>query len=118
MRSLHAKAKELAELWRNLKLDAGDIGGLSEDEPPSLNILWKAAHDAGSKWEKKREKGFGRAKACLFSFLDTMDAHKYLFSVVPNGDKYTSLLTGSLTSIVKVRRHSSLNDIATRCYVI
>lgn len=102
MRSLQGQAKKLAELWRQLKLDSGDIGGLSEGSLPSLNTLWNAAHDAESQWAKKKEKGFGKAKARLFTFLDTMDAHKYLFSIIPNGDKYTSLLTGSLTSIVKV----------------
>lgn len=100
-RSLQGQAKELAGLWLQLKLDAGDIGGLSEDGIPSLSTLWKVAHDAESEWAKKRDKGFGKAKARLFTFLDTMDAHKYLFSIIPNGDKYTSLLTGSLTSIVK-----------------
>ena len=94
----------MAGLWLQLKLDAGDIGGLSEDGIPSLSTLWKVAHDAESEWAKKRDKGFGKAKARLFTFLDTMDAHKYLFSIIPNGDKYTSLLTGSLTSIVKVGR--------------
>lgn len=31
-----------------------------------------------------------------------MDSHKYLFSVIPNGDKYTSLVTGIITTVVKV----------------
>lgn len=31
-----------------------------------------------------------------------MDSHKYLFSVIPDGDKYTSLVTGIITSVVKV----------------
>lgn len=102
MRSLQEKAKELAELWRKLKLDVGDVGGVFENGPPSLDILWKVAHNAESEWAKKKEKGFGKVKARLFIFLDAMDAHKYLLSIIPNGDKYTSLLTGVLTSVVKV----------------
>lgn len=101
MVSLHAEAKEAAELWRCLELDIGDLAGRG-DQIPTVETLWAAVRQAQAQWEKKREKGFGRARAQLFSFLETMDEHKYLFSIIPNGDKYTSLITGVVTSIVKV----------------
>lgn len=101
-----------------------DIGGteLLEAEPPTIPTLWQAVGDASIQWDKKKEKGFGKAKSQFFSFLDTMDAHKYLFSVIPNGDKYTSLLTGVVTSVVKVRCQSTnllfvanRDEIGIRC---
>ncbi|XDG07409.1 hypothetical protein ABKA04_007024 [Annulohypoxylon sp. FPYF3050] len=108
--SLHAEAKEAAELWRCLELDIGDLAGRG-DQIPTVETLWAAVRQAQTQWEKKREKGFGRAKAHLFSFLETMDEHKYLFSIIPNGDKYTSLITGVVTSIVKASvNHESIAE--------
>ena len=37
-------------------------------------------------------------------FLSTIDDHSYLFAVIPSGDKYLSLFTGVVSSVVKVRR--------------
>ncbi|KAI0454811.1 hypothetical protein F5B21DRAFT_474335 [Xylaria acuta] len=98
--SLQREAKEAANLWRNLKLDIGDLE-LSGDQIPTITTLWAAVNQAQSRWVNKSESGFGKAKTQLFSFLETMDSHRYLFSIIPNGDKYTSLITGVITSIVK-----------------
>jgi hypothetical protein len=35
------------------------------------------------------------------NFVIVMNDHSFLFSVIPNGDKYTSLVTGVVSSIVK-----------------
>lgn len=67
-----------------------------------MQTLSAAVNDAQSEWAKRNESGFGKAKSQFFSFLETMDSHKYLFSVIPNGEKYTSLITGIVTSVVKV----------------
>ncbi|CZR56709.1 uncharacterized protein PAC_06598 [Phialocephala subalpina] len=97
---LQIQAKEAAELWRKLKLNIEDVKTL-DGGPPTVETLWETVHEAQGKWDTKKEKGFGKAKAQFFSFLETMDNHKFLFSVIPNGDKYTSLLTGVVSSIVK-----------------
>ncbi|KAK8867395.1 hypothetical protein PGQ11_005973 [Apiospora arundinis] len=97
---LQLEAKAASDLWRKLKLDIGDLG-VSGDQVPSVQTLWAAVNDAQSEWAKKKESGFGKAKSQFFSFLETMDSHKYLFSVIPNGEKYTSLITGIVTSVVK-----------------
>ncbi|KAI1123361.1 hypothetical protein F5Y10DRAFT_270159 [Nemania abortiva] len=90
---LQQAAKETTNLWRSLKLDIGDLGPAG-DQVPTITTLWAAIDQAQSQWVKKSETGFGKAKAQLFSFLETLDSHKYLFSIIPNGDKYTSLITG------------------------
>ncbi|KAJ8121203.1 hypothetical protein ONZ43_g2285 [Nemania bipapillata] len=91
--SLQQAAKETANLWRSLKLDIGDLGPAG-DQVPTITTLWAAIEQAQSQWAKRSETGFGKAKAQLFSFMETLDSHKYLFSIIPNGDKYTSLITG------------------------
>ncbi|KAK6853957.1 hypothetical protein PG995_010769 [Apiospora arundinis] len=97
---LQLEAKAASDLWRRLKLDIGDLG-VSGDQVPSVQTLSAAVIDAQNQWTKKNESGFGKAKSQFFSFLETMDSHKYLFSVIPNGEKYTSLITGIVTSVVK-----------------
>lgn len=98
---LQVQAKEMAGLWRKLKLDNGALG-LSESELPDMNNLMKAVRDGEVEWNKKKEKGFGKVKEKFKSFLETMHAHGYLFSIIPDGSMYTSLLVGVLTSVVKV----------------
>ncbi|KAI1741309.1 hypothetical protein F4680DRAFT_416368 [Xylaria scruposa] len=98
--SLQQEAKEAANLWRGLKLDLGDLEPF-RDQVPTINTLWAAIDQAQRQWIKKSESGFGKAKTQLRSFFETMDSHRYLFSIIPNGDKYTSLITGVITSIVK-----------------
>jgi hypothetical protein len=39
----------------------------------------------------------------FLNFAETMNDYSYLFSIVPSGDKYTSLITGVVSSVVKVR---------------
>ncbi|KAL1865530.1 hypothetical protein Daus18300_007175 [Diaporthe australafricana] len=97
---LRVQAKEMADLWRKLMLDNGAVG-LSQSEPPDMNTLMKAVHDGEVEWNKRKDKGFGKVKEKFKSFLETMHAHGYLFSVIPNGSMYTSLLIGVLTSVVK-----------------
>ncbi|KAK8104990.1 hypothetical protein PG999_008349 [Apiospora kogelbergensis] len=107
---LQFEAKAASELWRSLKLDIRDFGG-SGNQIPSVQTLRTAVHGAQAQWNKKSESGFGKAKTQFFSFLETMDSHKYLFSVIPNGDKYTSLITGIITSVVKASvNHQKLAD--------
>ncbi|KAI1746506.1 hypothetical protein F4782DRAFT_524269 [Xylaria castorea] len=108
--SLQQKAKEAANLWRSLKLDIGDPGP-SGDQVPTVTTLWAAIDQAQRQWIKRSESWFGKAKTQLFSFLETMDSHNYLFSIIPNGDKYTSLITGVITSIVKASvNHETLAE--------
>ncbi|KAI1460022.1 hypothetical protein F4805DRAFT_454962 [Annulohypoxylon moriforme] len=108
--SLQAEAREAADLWKRLKLDIDGLGTRG-DQIPTVETLWAAVLQAQVQWENKKEKGFGRAKVHFFSFLETMDEHKYLFSIIPNGDKYTCLITGVVTSIVKASiNHESIAE--------
>lgn len=100
MASLQLEAKKAADLWQSFNLDIGDLE-FTTDQVPTVDSLRAAADQARKQWTKRGESGFGKAKSHLFSFLETMDAHKYLFSIIPNGDKYTSLITGVISSVVK-----------------
>ncbi|KAI0850006.1 hypothetical protein F5Y00DRAFT_268768 [Daldinia vernicosa] len=68
---------------------------------PSIPKLLEAVQTAETTWAKKKESKSGKTKSAVESFLDTMNDYSYLFSIIPNGDKYTSLITGVITSVVK-----------------
>ncbi|KAH8883585.1 hypothetical protein GQ53DRAFT_699035 [Thozetella sp. PMI_491] len=58
--------------------------------------------NAEKQWTSKKEEGWGKTKTRFFGFMETMKDHSYLFSFIPDGDKYFSLFTGVVSSIVKV----------------
>lgn len=56
-------------------------------------------------WQAKRSKGLGKVKSYVVDFLEMMDDHSFLFKFIPTGDKYISLITGVISSVVKVCDH-------------
>ncbi|KAF7555178.1 hypothetical protein G7Z17_g2378 [Cylindrodendrum hubeiense] len=99
---LEKQRKELVETWDTFQhLFHGD--GESVRPPnsiPTIETLRVAINQAQGAWLAKKTKGFGKAKDRFFDFLDTMNDHSYLFKVIPSGDKYISLITGVVSSVV------------------
>ncbi|KAI0017746.1 hypothetical protein F4780DRAFT_782018 [Xylariomycetidae sp. FL0641] len=100
---LEKQCKEVADAWASFKFRVTEEQ--ESDGPPSIESLYQAVQLAQSKWETKKAHGFGKAKDRITSFLGTMDGYRALFSVIPTGDKYLSLFTGVVSSIV----HASSN---------
>lgn len=50
----------------------------------------------------KKLKGFGMLKERFHSLIQTLDDHKYMFAIIPQGDRYVSLFTGVVSFITKV----------------
>ncbi|KAH6640176.1 hypothetical protein F5144DRAFT_609231 [Chaetomium tenue] len=97
--------RHVAERWQtfdsehqHLQLD----GVFGEDHgPPRLDGLLRAVQDAEAAWERKKGSGIGKTKQAIENFMGAMNNHSYLFSIIPSGDKYTSLITGVMTSMTK-----------------
>jgi hypothetical protein len=102
---LAEKIKKAVEMWREFGHLFPDVeqseqaNGLSV---PTIDRLQAALETAVTKRDGKQEQGFRKAKNGFFDFLETMNDYSSLFSVVPTNDKYTSLITGLVSSIVKV----------------
>jgi hypothetical protein len=101
---LEKECKELAEIWADFqsRLPEADQQLPLNQGLPNIRTVKTTVEAAARNWEAKKESGFGKAKDYLFKFCDTLVAHSELFSIFPQGDKYTSLFTGVLSSIVKV----------------
>lgn len=63
----------------------------------------EAVATADSTWKKNRESTkAGRMKTLFSKVCSSLNGHKDLFAILPSGDKYVCLVTGSVSSIVKV----------------
>ena len=104
---LEEHKRDMAKRWQDFNAEhqvLQQLGGLFNEGPgpPRLHDLLQAAQDAEAAWKKKKGSGLGKTKSAIENFMNTMSSHSCLFSVIPNNDKYTSLITGVITSIAKV----------------
>jgi len=103
---LEEHKRDTAKRWQDFNAEhqvLQQLGVLNGGQgPPRLHDLLQAAQDAEAAWKKKKDHGLGKTKSAIGNFMNTMNSHSCLFSVIPNNDKYTSLITGVITSIAKV----------------
>ncbi|KAH7131326.1 hypothetical protein EDB81DRAFT_808374 [Dactylonectria macrodidyma] len=99
---LEQQRAELVRTWENFQhLFHGEgEAAVPPNSIPTIDTLRGAINQAQNAWLAKKTKGFGKAKDRFFDFLDTMSDHSYLFNVIPSGDKYVSLITGVVSSVV------------------
>jgi hypothetical protein len=101
---LETQCYEVAQTWKDFKSHFPNLNMLEGiTHLPTISTLQEEVAAAQTKWAAKKEKGFGKAKDNVMSFLETLEGHKALFEIFPSGDKYTSLFTGVISSVVKVR---------------
>ena len=74
-----------------------------EDGPPRLDVVIEALSFADVTWRNNREKTkAGRMKKLFSKVAVNLHKHKELFEMIPSGDKYISLIAGSISAIIKV----------------
>lgn len=104
LQRLQGKRKELAETWQKFQKSFCSENSLTVlSQVPTINELHKAVSSAQLERENLKRGMTYTAKTRFMDFLDTMNDHSFLFKFIPVGDKYVSLITGVVTSIVKVR---------------
>ncbi|KAL8393633.1 hypothetical protein RB595_003389 [Gaeumannomyces hyphopodioides] len=110
---LHQQCQRLRETWKKFHahFNLGDVDHLAQN-PPTVLTLRQAVSEAQKAWEGKKTAGFGKAKERLESFVGTLHNYSFLFSLIPSDDKYTSLITGTISSIVKISvNHRKIAEI-------
>jgi len=74
-----------------------------EQRPPTFDDVLQVVHDYEEDWQGKRTKGkLAVALGYLKKVCKTLDSHSYMLEVLPVGNEYVSLFTGTLNSIIKV----------------
>ena len=101
---LEEQKQVVIEEWKNLgsnhrfKVTADNsIQGI-----PTIGGLLKAVMSAETSWQDKSLTGFHKLRDRFCSFAGAMGNYSYLFQIIPSGDKYFSLVTGVVSSMVKV----------------
>ena len=79
-----------------------------EGKIPSVEGLIEIVEAVAREWQNKRTTSkSGRYMKYFTSFCETLDAHSYMLEVLPNGNEYVSLFTGTLKTIINVSNEPS-----------
>ncbi|KAI0108997.1 hypothetical protein GGR51DRAFT_513989 [Nemania sp. FL0031] len=103
LKELTSRGKLLVDSWRTFG-SLFDVDGVrygAWHSVPTIDSLFHAINDANAEWELNKQTRVGRAKEHFLHFMNTLNDYSFLFSVIPHNDKYTSLITGVLSSIAK-----------------
>jgi hypothetical protein len=68
----------------------------------TIESLREAVDASRKTWAAKERLGKGKPQALFHGLMQKFDTHSHLFEVIPQGDLYTSLVTGGAMIIVKV----------------
>ncbi|KAI0178876.1 hypothetical protein GGR52DRAFT_278194 [Hypoxylon sp. FL1284] len=99
---LEQQGRRVANIWRDFKSHFPGLEWVDGvDKPPTIVALQEQVISAHKDLETRSERGWRRVKSNLSRFLESLEGHKALFSVIPDGTLYTSLLVGVISSVVK-----------------
>lgn len=94
--------------WRKFETKHIEFQDLGTGGPPSIQDLQSIMRTTVQELDVKCNSGLSRAKKNFLAFSETLVQFSDLFSIIPDGDKYTSLLTGVISTTVKAGRLGTL----------
>jgi hypothetical protein len=101
---LYNQHQRILELWERFNHIYPDGSPSNEtNNIPTIEMLYQAIDQAQAAWQDKQARGVRPIRDKFYSFAETMSEYSYLFSIIPNSNEYTSLITGVVSSVVKVR---------------
>jgi hypothetical protein len=106
-RMVKDRAVLLSHAWKVFretipKNEREDLDG----QVPSVEGLVGMVDTTARDWQAKRAKTkTGKFMKYFTGFCETLDAHSAMLEVLPDGNEYVSLFTGTLKTIISVRRH-------------
>lgn len=101
--NLDVQLQNMTLAWKDYQQLLPKQDRVTEDsDPPVLTDIEKACDYWYKSYQTKEDDKFASIKNNFQQFCNALDAHSSLFSIFPNGDKYVSLLSGTISSIVKV----------------
>ncbi|TGO69785.1 hypothetical protein BOTNAR_0007g00670 [Botryotinia narcissicola] len=105
--------RRFSELTRDEKIAEPLSQGLAEKVNHDIERERKGKnfYEEVTEKTKKINQIIGNYGHDLYSTVQSLENHKYLFALLPSGDKYTSVLTGAFSTIVKASvTHSKIAD--------
>ena len=74
---------------------------------PTIEDLSKAVNVAQIEYERKSMRGFHRVLKRFRAFSGGLEHYNALASFIPSGDRYACLITGVISSVVKVSGYTA-----------
>ncbi|KAL9088332.1 MAG: hypothetical protein Q9165_006257 [Trypethelium subeluteriae] len=115
--ALDKASRELAQAWLGFQrlLPDGHRSKV-DDSPPRLEDVYKAVTAASDQLKTNREESkLGRFRARFNKLCTNLNSHRDLFALVPDGDKYISILAGSFSALVKASaRYERIGETVSR----
>ncbi|KAF1352516.1 hypothetical protein BDV97DRAFT_412340 [Delphinella strobiligena] len=95
---LDAVVEELDNEWRKVISELSKKAGVQDrqaklspkyDQKDRLNVIYALIEESQSRMVARRETRVGKIKAWFHKVAESLNSHKYLFDLLPSGDKYT-----------------------------
>ncbi|KAK3947204.1 hypothetical protein QBC32DRAFT_385248 [Pseudoneurospora amorphoporcata] len=100
---LEKQRRELIDSWKDVSTHFPEMGDMAPGSSwvPNLSSLRHMVSQAESAREVDKTSGFGAIRERLRNLVQALDDHKYLFEIIPKGDKYLCLFTGVVSFLSK-----------------
>jgi hypothetical protein len=104
-RIVREQAIKLSRVWKDFRTSLPkDEQEQLEKKKPSVEGLVAMVNTVASEWQGQRTASrSGRFMNSFIGFCGTLKAHSTLLEILPEGNEYISLFTGSLKTIINVR---------------
>ncbi|EXU98462.1 hypothetical protein X797_008409 [Metarhizium robertsii] len=102
-RIVSVEAAKLCEKWVKFRQSCSkdDQLDLTTSEPTIDSVL-DMVERMNKAWQEKRKQGAGgKAMAFFHKFCGTLDSHSSLLKLLPEGNEYVSIFTGTLNAVIK-----------------
>ena len=97
-------SKILADTWKTFGplFDVDCTKCIAGQFIPTIETLQRAVRDANTARESDKKSPMSQIRERFLNFTNTLHDYSFLFSIIPDNDKYTILITGVVSSIAKV----------------
>ncbi|KAI9684983.1 MAG: hypothetical protein M1820_010851 [Bogoriella megaspora] len=113
---LQQASDDLFQAWNQFETYLPDEQRIKfETQPPCLADIWAVVNDANEHLQRNRkDTKIGKFKERFTKLCNTLENHKNLFAIVPQGDKYACIFVGSVSAIVKAAtNYEKITDTLT-----
>ncbi|KAF4879709.1 hypothetical protein CGCSCA1_v001046 [Colletotrichum siamense] len=100
---LAVETEQLRERWKKFVESGSAVDRLNlKLSEPTMNGVIETVQEIQRAWESKRKNSrLARAKSLFHKFCGTLHAHKALIEILPSGNEYVSIFTGTLNAVIQ-----------------
>ncbi|KAF2143196.1 uncharacterized protein K452DRAFT_286025 [Aplosporella prunicola CBS 121167] len=101
--ALTQEAEALRKRWLEFRISNPEVDrvDLQRSEPTAQDLV-DLVEQSMSKWQERRSTGRrGKAMSFFRQFCRSINSHKAVMGILPEGNEYVSLFTGTLNAVVK-----------------